>query len=645
MTKFYTEIFEDSIILGRITEDGHVAEGIYPANLMTKDILSQQKQKILNETSAGNSFGRMPVIGALDRAFTEKMPWNGRLHPEFWDNDNQRLWGAMAATMKSMANDFIRKTQIPKEWIEDIIFKGSLATYNYTPTSDIDVQIILKYDWDKNPAKDPKDKQGTMLEREFSNRRAEYNKTSGFHLAKERYPVEFFLQTPKTNTRTGASARWSLMSNDWLPGYKPNPQTPGVPPKEINAYFKDYYDRVKNAYFNRLKLTNLEAALTAKKELGYISGNDRNTALHGTEENPASLTADIESPANLAFKALKRTKLVAFIETEIAKARQKGLMDMKQHLDQRGRPAPKKLTEEQLDEIKINDRLVRKARDRARDGTSKKQIPEETQLDENVFAKYRQKRLTGLSASRRNKAAEESGRAAELDKDVLHFGKQSEISSQKAYRGGVSSAFRNSYNSIGYDIDAKKAERKAKEHRRRADRLTRLADEAAAALANNKKRFGPQNEDVQFDEGLVQGFLASRRNRLDRLSSERDREARSLDKLKSIAKEWQTDMMMQDNLRNDAMRNDIRRGDGISALGHAAVGVYGHEPNIKKLTKVVRKLDKKSTKLRNAAQSAADARIRNQRLADKFPPNLEEQTIQESSQMQVYVDYLNRAKY
>ena len=338
MTKFYTEIIDDSLVLGCITEENQrVALGLYPAHLMTPDLIAQQK-RIINETSAGGSFGRMPVVGALDRAFTEKMPWNGQLHPEFWDNDRQRLWGAMEATMKSMANDFIRKVQIPREWIEDIIFKGSLATYNYTPTSDIDLQIILKYDWINNPARDSKDKHGTMIEREFSNRRAEYNKTSGFHLGKERFPVEFFLQTPKTNTPTGASARWSLIHNDWLPGYKPDSKTPGVPPKEINAYFKDYYDRVKNAYFTRLKLTNLEAALTAKKELGYISGNDRNTALHGTPDSPAHLTADIDSPANLAFKALKRTKLVAFIETEIAKARQKGLMDLKQSLDQKGRP-------------------------------------------------------------------------------------------------------------------------------------------------------------------------------------------------------------------------------------------------------------------------------------------------------------------
>lgn len=338
----YVEHYDNSVILGMIGEDGErAAVSIYPETYMTDELM----EELVNETSAGNTFGRMPMVGALDRAFTEKMPWNGALHPEFWNNDTMKLWGAMEAEMKSMANDFIRKTGLPKEWIEDIIFKGSLATYNYTPTSDIDVQIILKYDWDKNPDRDPKDKHGTLLERDWNNKRAEYNKSSGFHLAKEQFPVEFFLQTPKTNKATGASARWSLMKNDWLPGYKPSPGKPGTPPKEIERHFKQYYDQVKQTYFNKLKLTNLEAALAAKKELGFISGNDRDTALHGTAENPAHLTADIDSPANLAFKALKRTKLVAFIETEIAKARQKGLMDLKQRMDQKGRPAPKKLNE------------------------------------------------------------------------------------------------------------------------------------------------------------------------------------------------------------------------------------------------------------------------------------------------------------
>lgn len=301
--------------------------------------------KRIQESSAGQSFGRMPISGMLDRTFVEKMPWQGQLHPEFWNNETMKLWGAMEADIKAMVNQFIIRAQIPRDQIEDIIFKGSLATYNYTPTSDIDIQVILKYDWDKNPLKDPRDRNGAMLERQFNERRVAVNKEHGYTLGKEKFPVEFFIQTPKTNKPTGASARWSLMKNQWLSGYRPDSTKPGTPPKEISNYFRQYYNRVRQAYADKLKVQSLEAALTAKKELGSISGLERNIALHGPDpENPtASLTADIESPQNLAFKALKRTNLVAFIETEIQKGRNSGLMALKQHLDSIGKA--KKLAE------------------------------------------------------------------------------------------------------------------------------------------------------------------------------------------------------------------------------------------------------------------------------------------------------------
>lgn len=292
----------------------------------------------MNESSAGQTFGRMPVFATIDRAFVEKMPWKKQLHPEFFDNETQVLHPVMQNKMKTMVNIFLAKVGIPKTQVRDIVFKGSLASYNYTPTSDIDLQIILKYNWEKNPLREPGDESGIQLERNWNKIRADYNKEHGYTLGKEHYPVEFFMQTPKTNTKTGSSSRWSVLHNAWVPGYKPNQSINAPPPKIIAARFKGFYDRVKNAYINKLKIAKLEAALYAKKELGNMAKIDRNLALHGDGTSPANLRADVESPENLAFKALKRTRLIAFIETEIAKSRENGLMDMKKKFD--AKPVP-----------------------------------------------------------------------------------------------------------------------------------------------------------------------------------------------------------------------------------------------------------------------------------------------------------------
>ena len=100
----------------------------------------------ITESTSGLTFGRLPAVGLLDRAQVEKVPWNKRLHPGFFSNKSQTLLPTMNAKMKIMALDFARQAGIPVRHIKDIMFKGSMAGYNYREaTSDIDLQIILRY--------------------------------------------------------------------------------------------------------------------------------------------------------------------------------------------------------------------------------------------------------------------------------------------------------------------------------------------------------------------------------------------------------------------------------------------------------------------------------------------------------------------
>ena len=74
------------------------------------------------------------------------------LNPEIW-NDKE-LNPKVRKQLLKIANDFIKNLDLPKPIvIKDIIFTGSLANYNWSKFSDIDLHIITDF---KQLESDPK---------------------------------------------------------------------------------------------------------------------------------------------------------------------------------------------------------------------------------------------------------------------------------------------------------------------------------------------------------------------------------------------------------------------------------------------------------------------------------------------------------
>ena len=63
------------------------------------------------------------------------------LCPKIWDKDE--LKPEVKAKLKEIASAFIEFLEIPKDAVEDIVVTGSMASYNYTKHSDIDLHIIV----------------------------------------------------------------------------------------------------------------------------------------------------------------------------------------------------------------------------------------------------------------------------------------------------------------------------------------------------------------------------------------------------------------------------------------------------------------------------------------------------------------------
>ena len=68
---------------------------------------------------------------------------NEELEPHFWSNN--KLQDKISRRLVKIANDFIEGLEISVE-IEDIRFTGSLANYNWSKYSDVDLHIVVDFD-------------------------------------------------------------------------------------------------------------------------------------------------------------------------------------------------------------------------------------------------------------------------------------------------------------------------------------------------------------------------------------------------------------------------------------------------------------------------------------------------------------------
>jgi hypothetical protein len=66
------------------------------------------------------------------------------LDREIWD-DKDQLKSEIRSKLLEIANDFWKNQELDNVKIKDIIFTGSLANYNWSKFSDVDLHIVIDY--------------------------------------------------------------------------------------------------------------------------------------------------------------------------------------------------------------------------------------------------------------------------------------------------------------------------------------------------------------------------------------------------------------------------------------------------------------------------------------------------------------------
>jgi len=125
------------------------------------------------------------------------------LCPKIWDSEDKMNEEVRKVLIKN-ALEFIKYCKVDKQDFKDVTLTGSLANYNYTDTSDIDIHILMNFDQ-------------ISEDKEFV---GEYFKNKK-NLWSESYPatikghdVELYFQdTSESHTSTGV---YSLITDQWL---------------------------------------------------------------------------------------------------------------------------------------------------------------------------------------------------------------------------------------------------------------------------------------------------------------------------------------------------------------------------------------------------------------------------------------------
>lgn len=209
----------------------------------------------------------------IDAAEVNKgVAFHENLNPKLF-NDNVLRKDVRLVLLKG-ALAFVEFLDVPGIMVEDVIFTGSNAAYNYTPYSDLDVHIIV--DFDKNMCPE-------LAENFFNTKKSLWNQT---HNAKVRgYDVEMYVEDTKNPVT--ANGVYSLLDDKWV--HHPTPTAPQWDDSAVLVKVENLADEIETLLAGPVKKSEIEAMFDRLRRM-----------------RKAGLAAKGElSVENLAFKILR----------------------------------------------------------------------------------------------------------------------------------------------------------------------------------------------------------------------------------------------------------------------------------------------------------------------------------------------------
>lgn len=183
--------------------------------------------------------------------------YNQNLNPDIWQSDNQ-IKSDIRNTLLQIANDFYKDTKL-KIPVKDILLLGSNANYNWTPTSDLDVHLLIDFKLLNMSPENAKEYTNLL--------KYKWNTEHDIHI--KTYNVEMYIQD--ISAKNAATGIYSLLNDAWI--NKPQFQNVVLDKELIKQKYYDFALSIKQS----IKDQNLQYMKTILKDLYDIrqAGLDR----------------------------------------------------------------------------------------------------------------------------------------------------------------------------------------------------------------------------------------------------------------------------------------------------------------------------------------------------------------------------------
>jgi len=241
----------------------------------------EAKQKFIDDMKEFDPYGEEEWDDMLKEE--RKIPYKKTLCQDLWEDD--KLIERIREKLIKIAKDFFNDVELETE-IKDIYLTGSMANYNYTEESDIDVHIVCDF---KDINEDTE-----LVKKAIDGQRFIWNLRHNIII--KGHDVELYIQDE--TEEHNATGLYSLLNDEWItkPVYNP----PNVDTKDVNVkYDARVYDILKYEKLSKQELSPEEAEeyYENAKELKSKIMKSRKEGL--TEEGEFSIE-------NLVFKKLRK---------------------------------------------------------------------------------------------------------------------------------------------------------------------------------------------------------------------------------------------------------------------------------------------------------------------------------------------------
>ncbi len=151
------------------------------------------------------------------------------LNMKVWQSED-RVKPEISSRLIQIALDFMDTLNVTNDEIVDILFTGSLANYNWTEYSDIDLHILVDFR--------VIDDNVSLVRNLFNAKKGDWNKTH--QIVIKDHEVEIYVQDiNEPHISTGV---YSLLEDQWM--VKPNKMTPKIDYNNIKIKVKDLMGRI-----------------------------------------------------------------------------------------------------------------------------------------------------------------------------------------------------------------------------------------------------------------------------------------------------------------------------------------------------------------------------------------------------------------